>query len=88
MSAQAWIKTWRAKSPAPAATAATAASAALSEYGLVMPGNKRVDPVVPTTTAAENKVSAQAWIKTWREGGAATTKRPASFLDLVTSSFK
>ena len=63
-------------------------AAAVSEYGLVMPGNKRVDPVVPTTTAAENKVSAQAWIKTWREGGAATTKRPASFLDLVTSSFK
>ena len=43
---------------------------AKSEYGLVMPGNKRVDPVVPTTTAAENKASAQAWIQNWRTSGA------------------
>ena len=43
---------------------------AKSEYGLVMPGNKRVDPVVATTTAAENKASAQAWIQNWRTSGA------------------
>jgi phospho-N-acetylmuramoyl-pentapeptide-transferase len=38
----------------------------LSEYGLPLPGSKRVDPIVSLNTPPQNKESAQAWIAAWR----------------------
>ena len=54
--------------PASAAAAAAPASggADLSEYGLPMPKN-RVDPIVSTASADENRKSAQAWIANFRK---------------------
>jgi len=37
----------------------------------------RVEPIVSTATADENRASASAWVKAWRSGGAAAASAPA-----------
>jgi len=61
---------------APAAT--TRPRAQLSEYGLPMP-TSRVEPIVSTSSADENRKSAQGWIAAWRAGAApASPAAPAA----------
>ena len=70
----------KAAAPAPPVAATVPARDPVSEYGLPMPTN-RVEPIVSTASADENRKSASAWVSAWRgasSGAAAAVAAPAS----------